>query len=108
MAGCTKLAIDDELIDKLWAVANPRSSIASRLGLDIGALASVDRLVEGLVEMVLGPMRSCRPASRLAEFLQRIGKLPHGSSDYQSAGSSKAATQRAGPLTGVSGASVRD
>ncbi|GAB2807613.1 Fic family protein [Comamonas piscis] len=34
-------------------VASVRSSIARRLGLDIGALAPVDRHVEGVVEMVL-------------------------------------------------------
>ena len=34
-------------------VQSVRSSIARRLGIDIGALAPVDRHVEGVVEMVL-------------------------------------------------------
>ncbi|WP_338035900.1 DUF4172 domain-containing protein [Halochromatium roseum] len=42
-------AIEGELLD----AASVRSSVARRLGVDIGALAPVDRHVEGLVEMVL-------------------------------------------------------
>jgi len=42
-------AIEGEQLD----VASVRSSVARRLGVDIGALAPVDRHVEGLVEMVL-------------------------------------------------------
>ena len=34
-------------------VASVRSSVARRLGVDIGAVAPVDRYVEGVVEMVL-------------------------------------------------------
>jgi Fic family protein len=41
--------IEGETLD----VASVRSSIARRLGVDIGALAPVDRHVEGVVEMVL-------------------------------------------------------
>lgn len=39
-----------------------RSSIARRLGVDIGALASVDRHVEGVVEMVLDATARCEAA----------------------------------------------
>ncbi len=41
-------------------VASVRSSIARRLGVDIGALAPVDRHVEGVVEMVLDATANCR------------------------------------------------
>lgn len=41
--------IEGELLD----AASVRSSVARRLGVDIGALAAVDRHVEGVVEMVL-------------------------------------------------------
>src|ERR1700691_3390249 len=41
--------IEGEVLDK----EQVRSSIARRLGLDIGALAPVDRNVEGVVEMML-------------------------------------------------------
>src|SRR5690606_28587699 len=37
-----------------------RSSIARRLGMDIGALAPVDRHVEGVVEMVLDATTNCQ------------------------------------------------
>jgi Fic family protein len=40
-------------------VASVRSSIARRLGVDIGALAPVDRHVEGVVEMVLDATTRC-------------------------------------------------
>jgi Fic family protein len=40
-------------------VASVRSSIARRLGVDIGALAPVDRHVEGVVEMVLDATARC-------------------------------------------------
>ena len=41
-------------------VASVRSSIARRLGVDIGALAPVDRHVEGVVEMVLDATANCQ------------------------------------------------
>ena len=40
-------------------VASVRSSIARRLGVDIGALAAVDRHVEGVVDMVLDATANC-------------------------------------------------
>ena len=46
-------------------VESVRSSIARRLGVDIGALAPVDRHVEGVVEMVLDATANCHaPVSR--------------------------------------------
>ncbi|VVE46505.1 cell filamentation protein Fic [Pandoraea cepalis] len=41
------------------SVESVRSSIARRLGVDIGALAPVDRHVEGVVEMVLDATSNC-------------------------------------------------
>ena len=41
-------------------VESVRSSIARRLGVDIGALAPVDRHVEGVVEMVLDATANCQ------------------------------------------------
>ncbi len=48
--------IEGERLD----VASVRSSIARRLGVDIGALAPVDRHVEGVVEMVLDATVNCQ------------------------------------------------
>jgi Fic family protein len=51
----TSSAIEGETLDP----ASVRSSIARRLGVDIGALAPVDRHVEGVVEMVLDATTRC-------------------------------------------------
>jgi len=49
-----------EIEGEQLSVASVRSSIARRLGVDIGALAPVDRHVEGVVEMVLDATANCR------------------------------------------------
>ena len=51
-------AIEGEQLD----VATVRSSVARRLGVDIGALAPVDRHVEGVVDMVLNATAHCSAA----------------------------------------------
>ena len=48
-----------EIEGELLNVASVRSSIARRLGVDMGALAPVDRHVEGVVEMVLDATTHC-------------------------------------------------
>ncbi|MFA5240893.1 MAG: Fic family protein [Sulfuricella sp.] len=48
-----------EIEGKQLDVESVRSSIARRLGVDIGALAPVDRHVEGVVEMVLDATARC-------------------------------------------------
>ena len=47
-----------EIEGELLNVASVRSSIARRLGVDIGALAPVDRHVDGVVDMVLDATRN--------------------------------------------------
>jgi Fic family protein len=51
-----------EIEGKRLNAASVRSSIARRLGVDIGALAQVDRHVEGVVEMVLDATTRCDAA----------------------------------------------
>lgn len=51
-----------EIEGETLSVASVRSSIARRLGVDIGALAPVDRHVEGVVDMVLDATTHCRAA----------------------------------------------
>src|SRR5690606_4534239 len=53
---CKTSEVDGEPLN----VASVRSSIARRLGVDIGALAPVDRHVDGVVEMVLDATANCR------------------------------------------------
>ena len=56
-----------------------RSSIARRLGVDIGALAPVDRHVEGVVEMVLDATANCNsPVTRDRLFGWHAGLFPTG------------------------------
>ena len=56
-----------------------RSSIARRLGVDIGALAPVDRNVEGVVEMVLDATANCHaPVSRERLFGWHAALFPTG------------------------------
>jgi Fic family protein len=60
-------------------VASVRSSIARRLGVDIGALAPVDRNVEGVVEMVLdASANSARPLTIQRLFGWHAALFPSG------------------------------
>ncbi|MEM5317825.1 Fic family protein [Paraburkholderia sp. JHI869] len=60
-------------------VASVRSSIARRMGVDIGALAPVDRHVEGVVEMVLDATTSSRaPVTRERLFGWHAALFPTG------------------------------
>ena len=60
-------------------VESVRSSIARRLGVDIGALASVDRHVEGVVGMALDATANCQaPVTRERLFGWHAGLFPTG------------------------------
>ncbi|WP_087721841.1 Fic family protein [Pandoraea sp. PE-S2T-3] len=68
-------AIEGEQLDP----ASVRSSIAHRLGVDIGALAPVDRHVEGVVEMILdATQRSAEPVTRERLFGWHVSLFPTG------------------------------
>lgn len=67
--------IEGERLD----VDSVRSSIARRLGVDIGALAPVDRHVEGVVEMVLDATARCdEPLSHKRLFGWHAALFPTG------------------------------
>lgn len=60
-------------------VASVRSSIARRLGVDIGALAPVDRHIDGVVEMVLDATAHCNaPLGRDRLFGWHAALFPTG------------------------------
>ncbi|MHB8141657.1 MAG: Fic family protein [Vulcanimicrobiaceae bacterium] len=60
-------------------VESVRSSIARRLGVDIGALAPVDRHIEGVVEMVLDATANCdAPVTRERLFGWHAALFPTG------------------------------
>ena len=81
-----------------------RSSIARRLGVDIGALAPVDRHVEGVVEMVLDATANCQAqVSRARLFGWHAALFPTG---YAGLASIKVGGWRddaSGPMQVVSG-----
>ena len=85
-------------------VASVRSSIARRLGVDIGGLAPVDRNVEGVVEMVLDATANCHlPISRERLFAWHAALFPTG---YSGLSKIKVAGWRddgSGPMQVVSG-----
>lgn len=69
--------IEGEVLDK----EQVRSSIARRLGLDIGALAPVDRNVEGVVEMMLDATQKYdRPLTKERLFDWHAALFPTGRS----------------------------
>lgn len=68
-------AIEGEVLD----VESVRSSIARRLGVDIGAMAPVDRHVEGVVELVLdATSRSAEPLTAERLFGWHAALFPSG------------------------------
>jgi Fic family protein len=92
--------IEGEQLD----VESVRSSIARRLGVDIGALAPVDRHVEGVVEMVLDATANCdAPVTRERFFGWHAALFPTG---YSGLSKIKVGTWRDdsnGPMQVVSG-----
>ena len=92
--------IEGELLD----VASVRSSIARRLGLDIGALAPVDRHVEGVVEMVLdATSRSGEPLTAERLFGWHAALFPTGYSGLSKITVGQWRDDAAGPMQVVSG-----
>ncbi|MDY0745883.1 Fic family protein [Paucibacter sp. R3-3] len=85
-------------------VDSVRSSIARRLGMDIGALAPVDRHVEGLVEMVLDATASA--AATLTQerlFGWHAALFPTGYSGLTRIGVGRWRDDAGGPMQVVSG-----
>lgn len=85
-------------------VASVRSSIARRLGVDIGALAPVDRHVEGVVEMVLDATANCAaPVTRERLFGWHAALFPTGYSGLSKITIGAWRDDASGPMQVVSG-----
>jgi Fic family protein len=85
-------------------IQSVRSSIARRLGGDIGALAPVDRHVEGVVEMVLNATATWHaPVSRERLFGWQAALFPTGYSGFSRINVSGWRDDASGPMQGVSG-----
>jgi Fic family protein len=88
-------------------VESVRSSIARRLGVDIGALAPVDRHVEGVVEMVLDATANCHaPVSRERLFGWHAALFPTGYSGLSKIKFGAWRDDASGPMQVVSGPSA--
>jgi Fic family protein len=92
--------IEGERLDR----AQVRSSIARRLGMDIGALAPVDRNVEGVVEMMLDATQNYRaPLTDERLFGWHAALFPTGRSGMTKITVGAWRTEDAGPMQVVSG-----
>ena len=92
--------IEGEQLD----VKSVRSSIARRLGVDIGALAPVDRHVEGVVEMVLDATANCQtPVTRERLFGWHAALFPTGHSGLSKIKVGGWRDDATGPMQVVSG-----
>ena len=93
-------AIEGEQLD----TASVRSSVARRLGVDIGALAPVDRHVEGVVEMVLDATANCQaPVTRERLFGWHAALFPTGYSGLAAIRVGRWRDDASGPMQVVSG-----
>ncbi len=85
-------------------VESVRSSIARRLGVDIGALAPVDRHVEGVVEMVLdATANAATPVTRKRLFSWHAALFPTGYSGLAKISVGAWRDDANGPMQVVSG-----
>jgi Fic family protein len=92
--------IEGEILD----IDQVRSSLARRLGLDIGALTPADRHVEGVVEMMLDATQKCRePLTEGRLFDWHAALFPTGRSGMRRIGVADWRDDRNGPMQVVSG-----
>jgi Fic family protein len=93
-----------EIEDEHLNVTSVRSSIARRLGVDIGAMAPVDRYVEGIVDMVLDATANCQsPLTRGRLFGWHAALFPTGYSGMSKINVGAWRDDATGPMQVVSG-----
>lgn len=93
-----------EIEGELLNVQSVRSSIARRMGVDIGAVAPVDRHVEGVVEMVLdATTRAHEPLTAERLFGWHAALFPTGYSGMARIAVGQWRTDTDGPMQVVSG-----
>ncbi|MHA1559668.1 MAG: Fic family protein [Alphaproteobacteria bacterium] len=92
--------IEGEILNK----DQVRSSLARRLGVDIGALAPADRHVEGIVEMMLDATQDYdRPLTQKRLFRWHAALFPTGYSGMSKIAVGRWRDDRGGPMQIVSG-----
>jgi Fic family protein len=93
-----------EIEGEIVSVDSVRSSIARRLGVDIGALTPVDRHVEGVVEMVLDATVNClAPVTQERLFGWHAALFPTGYSGLAKINVGAWRDDASGPMQVVSG-----
>ncbi len=101
----TTSAIEGELLD----LGQVRSSLARRMGIDVGALPPVDRNVEGIVEVMLDATRNFQePLAAERLFAWQAALFPHGRSGLQRVSIGAWRTESSGPVQVVSGGYGRE
>lgn len=105
LAVLTEDVVKTSEIEGEWLnVDSVRSSIARRLGVEIGALAPVDRHVEGVVDMVLDATAHCEaPVSRERLFGWHAALFPTGYSGLTRIKVGEWRDDAGGPMQVVSG-----
>lgn len=105
LAALTEDAVQTSAIEgERLSVASVRSSLARRLGVDIGALAPVDRQVEGVVEMVLDATANFQePLDRERLFGWQAALFPTGYSGLSKIRVGAWRDDATGPMQVVSG-----
>ena len=82
-----------------------RSSVARHLGLDYGGVKARDRLIDGVVTMVLDATQHCAaPLSRERLFSWHAGLFPTGDRDVKQISVGAWREDRTGPMEVISGA----
>jgi Fic family protein len=93
-------AIEGEVLDQQQV----RSSIARRLGVDIGALVPADRNVEGIVEMMLdATQKFTEPLTAERLFAWHASLFPAGRSGMRKISVGRWRDEKSGPMQVVSG-----
>ena len=93
-----------EIEGETLSVQSVRSSLARRLGVDIGAIAPVDRHVEGIVEMVLDATSHCRqPLTAGRLFGWHAALFPTGYAGLSRITTGQWRSDAGGPMQVVSG-----
>ena len=93
-----------EVEGEILEVAEVRSSIARRLGIDIGAVIPTDRNVEGVVEMMLDATRNYeKPLTEARLFSWHAALFPTGRSGIRKINVGTWRDDRDGPMQIVSG-----
>ncbi len=101
----TSSEIEGEVLDR----DQVRSSLARRLGMDVGALAPTDRHVEGVVEMMLDATTNySKPLTAERLFGWHAALFPTGRSGMSKITVGAWRTEASGPMQVVSGAAGRE